>query len=747
MKRQIKYISSPANDDFLAPSEFRRYNNHIAMWYLFTFSITSTAIGTHIFGCDYQFWSTMRDVFLHHDLSIFNTINPAIFVAKTLVAGIPSAFISHFVTKFCTKPINRQQHVAGNFLDDSPEVLPNLAHDFDKKNNPRRLAMLRKGDMDFNGEKPKPIAETIFWPQEVDELSMVIRGEAGSGKSVFLDRIAKEAIDTNNKVILHSIKGDEIKKLDGYTSFYVIEPWNKKRGYAINFLSLVVNEDETKENASITTLVNSFNKNTKNDFFQNGAGSVTEAFVRYAVRSTKQDGVCEGDFTTLIDKWNSFQVNPVNLPANLDDQNAVHEEFNKNANQLQAIKEFLQVWNTAATTYVDPKSEKTSICVLASCIAIMRKFELFANFWKDHKAKGKVLDIRKWINTKPNKDRKVIILVNSNQFADVADCYISAFINLTVSEVIEESYQAPWQLHFILDEFPQLASINIQEFLKLPDVGRGKGIRTRIAMQRTSQGKVFGIEPESLTGAFQVKVWCRMATDDLKNIEVELGKRDIFEWTSKGNNNAQGKSTSSGKIEKTVPVVNANDIQNRLGPQIDSNGNFMGVSVLMKLPNNPRVPLVIMPPVVFTKRPKRKPVALSGGASPTNNKKITKSDDSEEGKEVVITEEQALDQDLEVISGNQDPELELENTEEKAQEENLTADAIKESMTHSMGGEAVSAGLQMLEIAEAMQTPNNNQNLLSIEEYYKDNDKKIVSKAGKKQQDKSYDLDNELGDL
>lgn len=730
--RKINYITSPKQDDLLHPSEYRRYTNHIFTSYVATFAVATTAIGSQIFGGDYHFWELAADI-LHHDLSVFNTLSLPVFTAKTLFATIPSAVAAHYLTKKFTKAINRQQHLSGNFLDDSPEVVDNLADDFNKPNNPKKCAMLREGDMDWNKERPRPLNNSIYWPQEVDELSMIVRGEAGSGKSVFLDRISKEAIDTNNKVILHSIKGDEIKKLDGYCDFYVIEPWNKTRGYAINFLSLVVNDDETKENAAITELVNSFNKNTKNDFFQNGAGSVTEAFVRYAVKSTKVNGICEGDFTTVSEKWNSFQVNPVNLPDDLNDQQAVHDEYNKHANQLQAIKQFLQVWNTAATTYVDPKSEKTSICVLASCIAIMRKFELLANFWKDHKAKGKVLDIRKWINTRPEKDRKVIILVNSNQFADVADCYISAFINLTVNEVIEESYQAPWQLHFILDEFPQLSSINIQAFLKLPDVGRGKGIRTKIAMQRSSQAKIFNIEPESLVGAFQTKIWCRMATDDFKNVESELGKRDFYEWKMSGNNNAQGKSSTNNKTLESKPVVNPNDLQNRLGPQFDKKGNFMGVSVLMKLPNNPRAALVIMPPVTFTKKP-RNAAHLRGSAAPKTHKHRKYSgDDSIE--EVVITE--TLERDHLIQAGIPQAQIELEQDGQ-----NPISSAITESVAHAVGGEPLSALIQAGEMLEALEgTPNNNTNIVTVEESTTET-KKLVLKS--KNKGKSYNLDQEL---
>ncbi|WP_176290450.1 type IV secretion system DNA-binding domain-containing protein [Burkholderia vietnamiensis] len=740
--RKINYISSPKQDDLLEPSEYRRYTNHILSWAGATFALTSTAIGSQIFGGQYDFFHIASGL-MHHDYSVFNGISAPVFFGKSFVASIPSAVASYYVSKYFTKPIKRQEHVSGNFLDDSPEVLDNLSNDFNKPNNPKKMALLREGETDWNRERPRPLSKTIYWPAEVDELSMVIRGEAGSGKSVFMDRLAKEAIDTGSKVILHSIKGDEIKKLDGYCSFYVIEPWNKKRGYAIDYLSLVTNDDIEKENASIRTLANSFNKAVagKMDFFDKGATSVTEAFVRYAVRTTKINGVCQGDFITVTDKWNSFQVQEVDTSIDLNNQEAVKHELDKNQDQLQAIKEFLQQWNTSATIYVDPNNAKTSLCVLASCIEVMRKFEVLAKFWKEHKAKGKVLDMRKWINTKPNKDRRAIILVNSNKFADVADCYISAFINLIVGEVIEESYQVPWQLHFILDEFPQLSSINIQEFLKLPDVGRGKNIRTRVAMQRSSQGKVFGIEPESLIGAFQVKIWCRMATDDLKNVDAELGKEDVFEWTTSGNNNAQGKSITNKKVKKSVQVINPNDIQNRLGPQIDKKGRFMGVSVLMKLPNNPRVALVTMPPVSFPKKLRKPVTAPIGGASPNRKDAGTSGTDTKE--EIVISE---MEQELEATTLPVDPTLADLAQEHQGHEHDPVAGAITETVAHAVGGEGLSAVIQAGEMLEAMGgTQNENTNIVTVEETTKEGKKLSFKKQVKQQsQSQQYNIDQEL---
>lgn len=252
-------------------------------------------------------------------------------------------------------------------------------------------------------------------------------------------------------------------------------------------------------------------------------------------------------------------------------------------------------------------------------------------------------------------------------------------------------------------------------------------------MQRSSQARIFNIEPESLIGAFQTKIWCRMATDDFKNVEMELGKEDLFEWKMSGNSNSQGKSTTNNKTKISRPVVNPNDLQNKLEPKFDKKGKFMGVSVLMKLPNNPRAALVIMPPVAFTKKT-RSAVHLAGSAAPSTKARQPNGDDSIE--EVVITE-QTVEHDHVV-----QPTIQPEQIEQEQDGQNPISSAITESVAHAVGGEPLSALMQAGEMLEALEgTPNNNTNIVRVEENTTET-KKLVFKS--KNKTKKYDLDQEL---
>lgn len=700
---RVRYISSPRMDDSLGPEEFRRYTNNIISFFLF-FSAAFLALLIPVFFDGYFFNGT--NPFLQNLLALVSsnpdaqtTVPPSILLPKLFLSVTPPLFLSYFLTNYLTKPINRQVHIAGNFLDDSQNVLENLRKDFYRPSSKPDLALIRQGDIDFNISLiGKEVKETIYLPPEALELSTVVRGEAGSGKTVVGDRYTKEVIDNGHKLILHSIKGDEITKLSGYTPFYLIEPWNKHRGYAIDYLNMTVSEDKEKEQASIRTFVDSFNTilKGKETFFDKGATAVIEAIVRSVVSETKINGIVKGDLGNIVQIWNDFDVKEVDTKIDVSDPDSIRNELKKNNEQLTRIKAFLQVWNKSATIYVDPDNAKTSLCVLASCIEVIRKFDVLSKFWKGRKT----LDIKKWIATEPTKDRQVIILVNSNKFADVANCYISAFLNLTVSEVIEESYNVDWKLWFLLDEFPQLSSIKIDEFLKLPDVGRGKGIRVMALLQRTSQIKsAFGIDGESFIGAFQNKIWARMATDDLSIIEREIGKKDVREYTVSSNNSAQGKSTSS-KINRTrIDVINANHLQNELGP-ISHNGNFCGVKVLFKFTNNPRIALVTMPPVKFEPKFKNKLVRTSNSGAQLSQ--AGHAQDGESKEEIIITTETI--QELETTI-NGDTEYELEPEE---------SDPLGSALSHIAGGEVVSVAMELSEVIESLEGFSKNNNTTEI---------------------------------
>ena len=140
------------------------------------------------------------------------------------------------------------------------------------RNKDGKIAIIREGEFDLNKQQGKifnpkfKVKKTLYIPSQILELSWIVRGEAGAGKTVFLDRVMKETIDAGHSVILHNVKGDELEKIAGYCSFYQIEPWTPNT-WEIDFLNLCADKNEQAEDTKIRTFVEAFSK-VPEDFFE-----------------------------------------------------------------------------------------------------------------------------------------------------------------------------------------------------------------------------------------------------------------------------------------------------------------------------------------------------------------------------------------------------------------------------------------------------------------------------------------------
>lgn len=407
--------------------------------------------------------------------------------------------------------------------------------------------------------------------------------------------------------------------------------------------------------------------------------------------------------------------------------NTLQAELDKNKDQLDQINAFINIYNSTASIYINSQNAKTSLCVLASCIDIIRKFETLSLFWGE-KQKTKALNIRKWIADK--KDRQVIVLSNSNTYSDIANCYISAFINLIVPELIDNSYKPTSQIHFILDEFPQLTSISLDTFMKLPDVGRSKNIRTTVFLQRVSQikekfqsnGKP--ADSKSFMASFQNKIICRFASDDIEYVKDVIGEQDIIEYSTTSNYTAQGQTFSNKTNEKKQPAYNINELSNLLGPQIsltelDPKTNkplFLGVRVLFRFAQNSVLPMPIMPMVEFKKKFKTQNFSTASNNIPKIS--LIKADTEQETiietvKEDVIE----IKQELETIH-NEPTDLDF------LDDINPIASALEEQLAHAIDP-LLSAASTASDIVDNLTTINTNNNTTHID------DLKTITKKNK----------------
>ncbi|WP_175992209.1 type IV secretory system conjugative DNA transfer family protein [Burkholderia vietnamiensis] len=589
------------------------------------------------------------------------------------------------------------------------------------RNTDGKIAIIRQGENDLNAQignvfnKNIKQKETYYLPDQILELSFIIRGEAGGGKTVFIDRLMKETIDAGHSVILHNIKGEELTKIAGYCSFYHIEPWTAYT-WEIDFLNLCADKDQQAEDTKIRTLAESFSK-VPEEFFDKAGISVVEALIRSVVKSNKdENGTVKATLKDIVNTWHSFNVDETEVMIDTTDIAKVKKAIQQESKQLRMINDFLKKWFPTSSMYIDPKNEKTSLCVLASVVEIVRKFESLSKFWNenaiDPKTKEKrVFDIKKWVHTK--KDRKVIVISNSNQFGDVANSYISAFINLTTTQLIDSNYKPVKEVHFILDEFAQLSSVNLNQFLKLPDVGRGLKVRTKIAIQRTSQIKNTwkDFDDRSFASAFQNKIWARFADDDKDNVKHELGKQKLTVYKSSVNWSAQGKSSSSQTETKMEDVANIDDLQKELGPvkmNVDGQLKTVGVSILCNFSNCKKIAVIKFPFVNFTKTKEEYKIKSSAGSGSIN----TSSDEEKKDKEELAKEIlQNVKNSMELVPNQPTiDQIKGTETEEKSLGESVVSDVVAEVLDHTG---ALSVALKAGEILEGMENFTQNTNVVN----------------------------------
>lgn len=727
--QKVRLISSPQMDYSLAPAEQRRYINQITGWFAFSFLTILTVCLLYCHAKTGLNLPKLAWLIYIKDPQTLATVNYPSFLflsgLSLAISGIPSFYFMRMMTK----PISRMQIKSGNYLDETEEVFSNISREFKSKKQDTSICLIRKGDGDFNNEPPKIIAkkdsglaipkrfvsEDVHIPKSILELSTIIRGEAGGGKTLLADRLMKEFIGAGHKLILHNIKGDEFNKLNGHCPFYLIEPWNRKAGYAISFLSLLNRKREEDRNAYIMTFVRSFcsKSASKGDsFFDDSAIEVLFAVVKKVVEDEMEKPIYKAGLVDIVNLWISFQADTAPEQAITDDPVKLLANMQQKAPGLEKIKALLREKNPTQADLIDANNPKTSLCILATCTKTIKKMEVLAKFWGNREHE-KSLDLVKWLNTK--EDRPVLLLSNSNLYKSEADAYISATINLLTVFLINNEYQPTSDVHFFLDEFPQLSSIDLDVFMKLPDVGRGKKVHVEIAMQRSSQVKeVWNKDPFSFCGAFQNKYWARPATDDLENMKNEIGKQDVIEFSVTQNWNAQGKSSSMKTTGTTKDAINPNAIQNELGP-IEYREKFCGVRILMKFSNFSRVPVATFPPVVFEKTLKKLKVKSVAGNSPVLPIDEPTHNDSEDlQKAQEVTQEPATQLDTLLAQIEHEPAQEpVDKPEHESLAKELVSEAIDEAL-HHFGGETASAIWQAMEMMEHLEHKNENSNVAQV---------------------------------
>lgn len=560
-----RFINSPFQDDKLTPEIPRYYINQIftsIVLFFLLFSIFSVSFFfnnnfTAIPKTIWYLYTKNTEALSYLTQSIFG-INDISVLMKSLFFSLAIPLvISLLIVKLITTPITRRTYRSGRTLNEKGTSVNNYKNfvletsGFPKNGG---ISLVKANDLCAITEKP--LNEDLLFSVADQEKGLLIVGDAGSGKGVTNNHYYKDIELSKDDIgIVHNVKGDELDFISKFSQVYniAVTSLNGEEIHAVDFLSFIKDENINNEIQNIYTFIDAFLPagSSKNDFFILGAIETTRAVIQEALVSNVTPA------TFLITIYNLFSK--------------------EGQQQIDDLNSYLLAHNAAAAGYIDANNPKATMSVIASCIKIINQFKILASFWE----KAKHIDIKdKFIFNK--QPRRFLILTNNSNQANVCNSYISAIINLLSRFLISPNYTNPFKrrIYFIIDEFPQLTSIDIQTFLKLPDVGRSKGIRCIVSLQRVAQIKEnFKSDPLNFYSAFHNKILGRMTEADFEILKGTVGKTTVEDSVIKKTMQKDGSFTSV--FEKNVHDIEAlkpNELSLTCGPYVRK-GKFHGAKM------------------------------------------------------------------------------------------------------------------------------------------------------------------------
>ena len=116
---------------------------------------------------------------------------------------------------------------------------------------------------DYKEELTK-IEEDIYLSKREEEKGIFVTGIAGQGKTVLLNNFIHDIYkqSDNSICILHNVKGDELKFISKFSTYYNISTtrYADEKIHAINYLSLVKDDNPSQQEAKISAFCASFKR-------------------------------------------------------------------------------------------------------------------------------------------------------------------------------------------------------------------------------------------------------------------------------------------------------------------------------------------------------------------------------------------------------------------------------------------------------------------------------------------------------
>lgn len=578
MKARI--IQSPAYDDKLTPDTPRYYVNEFLwkMAFLFTaFYIVFSCLllGKNLTAGLVISWSlfTKNNIAIEAiALSIFNTTNTLSLMISYCITMISSLSLSFLIVYFTTKPTIRREFKEGKKLNDGVDIVENYKKRFDDFSE-SGLSLFNKTDICVATEQL--LDEYLPFSKVDQEKNLIVLGDAGSGKSVVINHFYRDIAMSDIDIgLVHTIKGTEVKDFMEYAQVYniAVKSIDGEDVHAIDFLSFIKDENALLQDEKTYTLVDCFtNKSSKDDpFFSNSARQVSFACMREAIEiTTKAD-----EFLENTEKIFTAQIQTSHISSNLNFSNPAVQKANP---QILNLINIMNKHNITSEALVSLENEKMTSAVIASCVDLMNKFKKLSKFWKGKRHINLINDFYL------KKETRKFLVLNNDTTIDVCSSYISAIINLSSKYLVTANYENKLnrKIYFILDEFPMLNSVDINNFLNLSDVGRSKKIRLVVALQKLTQIKEkFNADPGNFYSSFHNKILGRVAECDYEIVQKTIGKSIVEDSIVSRTLNEHGKYSSTFKKErKEIDTFLAQKLTSTSGAKVDANGKFLGVQM------------------------------------------------------------------------------------------------------------------------------------------------------------------------
>lgn len=378
---------------------------------------------------------------------------------------------------------------------------------------------------------------------ETETKHFLLVGASGGGKTQTLRYWIDQALQRQDKILIHDTKGDMAASLP-LDDFILLAP-HDSRSWAWDIAQDCTSAAAARELASrLVPLGN-------DPMWGNGAREIFSGIIRSLQ-------INHGDHWD----WNMLHDAAFSSPADLLSL--------LNGHHLDGAK-YIEV---DEDTGIPTKTSFSFLVTMWSSIGAI--VGPLAAAWGDVPADRKV-SITAWLS-KNDMTQRALVLQRSSEFSELSEAWIGAAVQLMANYAASTSFgdSPDRRIWLFLDEFSQLGKLKgFQQFL---EVGRSRGIRCAIGLQDLEQlSDLYGKEAlNTWLNTIETKIICRMNAGPSANFIAKdlIGEREVA-WKERTTSNTSGnlfenRSGTRSVNEQTrtamVPVLLPDFLERQIGP-------------------------------------------------------------------------------------------------------------------------------------------------------------------------------------